>query len=231
MAKTFAGAIAKARIIEDSVAGGLPDSLWMDEIYVTEGDLAVAEFRIQRLTQRWPFTSESFVNEEGLNHLDSSPIRQLAWQFCNKAVTWETMHVKSAEYYSQLNQWDKAELEYRALLQAAPMHHIAHIHLGNALMRQQSFSEASKAFEQSLEIQPNAYAYKMMGRISMMREDAAAGKVYFEKAVKIAPNDIEAQFDLAQTYAISAEFKKANLWVQRVLHKRPFRASFVALSS
>ena len=217
MAKTFAGAIAEAGIIENSVAGGLPDSLWMDEIYVTEGDLAVAEFRIQRLTQGWPFTSEGSINKEGFNLLDSSPIRQLAWQFCNKAVTWETMHVKAAEYYSELNQWDKAELEYRALLQAEPMNHSPYIYLGNALMRQQSFDEALKALEQSLEIKPSAYAYKMMGRISMMREDAAAGKVYFEEAVKIAPNDIEAQFDLAQTYALTAEFEKANLWVQRVL--------------
>ena len=168
----------------------------MDEIYVTEGDLAVAEFRIQRLTQRWPFTAESSVSEEGLNHRDSSPLQQLAWQFCNEAIAWETMHVRAAEYYSQLNQWDEAELEYRALLQAMPMHHVAHIHLGNALMHQQSFGVALNAFEQSLEIKPNAYAYKMMGRICMMREDAAAGKVYFEKAVKIARNDIEAQFDL-----------------------------------
>ena len=219
MAKTFAAAIAKAGIIEDSVVGGLPDSLWIDEIYVTEVDLAVAELRIQRLTQRWPFTPESSVNGEGLDHLDSSPIRQLAWQFCNRAITWETMHVRAAEYYSQLNQWDKAEREYRALLQAMPMHHIAHIYLGNALMRQESFGEALKTFEQSLEIQPSAYAYKMMGRIFMMREDAAVGKVYFEEAVKIAPNDIDAQFDLAQTYAMTAEFEKANIWVQRVLRR------------
>ncbi len=230
MAKTFAGAIAKAGIIENSVAGDLPDSLWIDEIYVTEGDLAVAEFRIQRLTQGWPFTSESSVEKEGSNFLDSSPIRQLAWQFCNKAVDWETMHVKSAEYYSQLNQWDKAELEYRALLQAAPMNHIAHIYLGNALMRQKSFGEALKVFEQSLEIKPSAYAYKMMGRIYMMREDAAVGKVYFEEAVKIAPNDIEAQFDLAQTYALTAEFEKANLWVQRVLRMNRYHEGARKLS-
>ena len=217
MAKTFAEAISEAGILGNSVAGSLPDSLWTDEIHVTDVDLAVAEFRIQRLTQRWPFTPESSVFEEGLNYLDSSPLRQLAWQFCNEAITWETMHVRAAEHYSQLNQWDNAELEYRALLQAIPMHHIAHIHLGNALMRQQSFGEASKAFKRSLEIQPSAYAYKMMGRIFMMREDAAVGKVYFEEAVKIAPNDIEAQFDLAQAYAMTAEFEKANLWVQRVL--------------
>ena len=217
MAKTFAEAIAEAGIIGNSVARGLPDSVWMDEIYVTEADLAIAEFRIQRLTQRWPFIPEGLANEAASTPFDSSPLRQLAWQFCKGEITWETMHVAAAEYYSQQNQWDKAELEYRALLQAMPMHHIAHIYLGNALMRQQSIGEALEAFEQSLEIQPSAYAYKMMGRIFMMREDAAVGKVYFEEAVRIAPDDIEAQFDLAQVYAMTAEFEKANLWVQRVL--------------
>ena len=172
---------------------------------------------MQIVSQRWPFTTESSINEDDFNILDASPVRQLAWLFCKGVITWETMHVQAGDYYSQRRQWVKAGLEYRALIQATPISHSPYIYLGDALMRQQRFDAALETFRQSLEIQESAYAYKMMGRIYMMREDVAVAKVYFEKAVETAPDDIDAQFQLTEAYAMTGDFKKANLGIQRVL--------------
>jgi tetratricopeptide (TPR) repeat protein len=209
MAKKFAEAIVNAKYIGSPRVRNLPDSLWLHKSGITDVDMAVANIRIQYLKMGWPFTAGSPPPKE--------EFRSLALQFWHDEINWEKMHVQAAEYYTQQKLWDKAEKEYRALIHATPMNASPYMFLGRLLVNQQKIDEALEAFLEAIKFEQNAYAYNMVGSIYLLRNEVSKGITYLERAVQLAPSDMQARFQLAQGYAMKGDFPNANLAIQQVL--------------
>lgn len=224
MAKKFAEAIVNAEYIGTPRVKNLPDSLWLHKSGITDVDMAVANIRIQYLKMGWPFTAGSPPPKEefrlsktpGVNDYNEF-IENLALQFWHDKINWEKMHVQAAEYYTRQKLWDKAEKEYRALIHATPMNASPYIFLGRLLANQQKMDKALEAFLEAIKFEKNAYAYNMLGSIYLLRNEVSKGITYLEKAVRLAPSDMQARFQLAQGYAMKGDFSNADLAIQQVL--------------
>jgi Tfp pilus assembly protein PilF len=67
----------------------------------------------------------------------------------------------------------------------------------------------------------SAAAYNGLGLIAIQRQDAAAARGYFEKAVQLDPDLIEAQLNLGLIYRMAGEAAKARACFEAFLAKAP----------
>ena len=104
---------------------------------------------------------------------------------------------------------NEAAAEYRLALQLnlasdRPLSGVAtecHVLLGQIANLQGHTQEAIDDYHQALGVAPgNALAYKSLGIIYFPRGDYAQAKVYFEKAVELAPQEEESRFYLGTCY-------------------------------
>lgn len=217
MAKTFAEAIAAGNYLKLPLASPGPDSLWRSQIGVTEVDLETAKIRIDVLMRSWPFTDQAPPSKEQYHLENAGAIQNLALQFWKEEITWEQMHVQAAEYYTREKQWEKAEREYRALIQATPVNTSPYIFLGRLLMNRKKWEEALTILQQAIQYEVEPVTLKMIGSIYLLQGEGGKALVYLEQAQKAVPGDSQLQLQLAQAYALQGDFIRANEYIRQVL--------------
>lgn len=75
----------------------------------------------------------------------------------------------------------------------------AQVALGLAALRQEDRAEARQALEAAIELEPqNAFALRSLGSLLVIAGAYAAAVVRFRQALKAAPDDLIAAFNLAQ---------------------------------
>lgn len=114
----------------------------------------------------------------------------------------------------------QTEIE-RAIRAGAPRNRTHHL-MAESLFLQRKFAEAREAAGRS-DIPPQfaAYAARMRGRANAALNNAEAARADFERAVRIAPRNLEAQLDLARFLASRREVPGAVAAVDRALAIQP----------
>ncbi|NIW79509.1 MAG: tetratricopeptide repeat protein [Calditrichae bacterium] len=217
MAKTFADAIVEKNYLGTATHKNLPDSLWENQIAITEIDREVASLRIRFLKSGWPFTDHAPPAMEEFDTNLNDILNSYAQQFWKNEITWEKMHVQAGQYYVRQKDWQKAELEYRALVQATPMNYAPYEFLSRLLIQQNKIDEAKELLLELIEINPTPHAYKVVGSIYLKRKKVAQAVSYLEKAVRWTPDDYQAQYHLAQGYTLLGRYEEAWRAIQVVL--------------
>ncbi len=112
------------------------------------------------------------------------------------------VHELNAEALEIQGRWDDATTEYRKILDINPMLPGVHARLGRSLLSKPhpsptDVSQAQKAFEEELEIDPrNAAAEFVLGQLAADGKDSATAITHFSKATKLDPNFAEAHLGL-----------------------------------
>jgi len=221
IAKKFAEAIISSEYLGEPVSTTIPDSIWKNKIGVTDVDRRVADLRIKALMMGWPFTDREPAAKNELQPGSSDFIEQLAFRFWKDEITWEKMHVEAAQYYTKINNFEKAEREYLALIQATPMNASPYEFLARLLIYRKKFNEALSYLLKILELENNGFAYKMIGSIYVNKKEASRGIPYLEKAIKMDPTDPQSLYNLAGAYALNQDFEQALQVIQQLKKIRP----------
>ncbi|RMG69211.1 MAG: hypothetical protein D6715_00200, partial [Calditrichaeota bacterium] len=209
MARAFARALVKSAVFGPPARDSVPDSLWAQQVGVTDVDRQVAELRIRVLTSGWPFTNAPPPSKADVPVPENDVIARLAVQFWRDEITWEQMHVKAAEYYTRSGQLEKAEREFRALIQATPMNPSPYQYLARLLLAQKKYAQAEPILHRILQLTPDPFAYKMLGSIYVNRGDVELGLPLLKRAVELAPGDPQALYNLAGALALAHQHEAA----------------------
>ena len=215
--KTFAEKIIAEQFLGKPQVENVPDTRWRSQLGVKEVDLETAKIRMDVLKSGWPFTDQPPPLKEEYQLENPGPIQKLALKFWKEEITWEQMHVQAAEYYTREKQWEKAEREYRALIQATPMNPSPYLFLGRLLMYQGKLDEALSVLQQAIRFEAEPAALKMIGSAYLLRSEGGKAAVYLERALKAMPGDGQLFVQLAQAYALQGEFAKANQYIRQAL--------------
>ena len=125
------------------------------------------------------------------------------------------VHELNAEALEIQAKWDEAAAEYRKIIEINPMLPGAHARLGRALLSKsqptpEEVSQAKKAFEEELEIDPrNATAEFVLGQIAADAKDYASSIQHFSRATKLDSNFAEAFLGLGTSLNSTKRFAEA----------------------
>lgn len=130
------------------------------------------------------------------------------------------------------NKLDDALLSFQRVLVREPQNALARVNVGYICLKKQIFGEAiehlSRAIRLDNDKKATIYAHFYLGLVYLEREMYEDAQTFFQKTVAIAPNLIEAQFELGraywfngqegaaiQTWQSAFEGNKFNLWGKR----------------
>ncbi len=190
---------------------------WEERCGVTEVDREAARLRVEYLMQGWPFRDSELPDKATLRKSNPTVIERLAWDFWEDRISWEKMHVEAARYYHQQKDYTRAAREYRALINATPVNPSPYLLLGNLLMEQQRYSQALPYYQKAIALEPSALAYRMLGSIYLLENDADSALPALESALRFNTRDAQTLFLLAQAYAMQEKYLPAKEAIRRVL--------------
>lgn len=162
------------------------EGLW-EEKSITEIDIMAASRRIQFLTSGWPFRMQQTPAAPKL----PQAIQEIADSLASARITWEQAHVMAAEWYERNGNLDKAEREYKALMDQIPVNVSAYLRLAQLLVRTNNLTEARKVLERSLEIEETFHGFSLLGKISHNDKSYAKAISLFDKARGLATTRAE----------------------------------------
>lgn len=125
---------------------------------------------------------------------------QEAIQTCLKAlqlnITGQLIYSKLALLYLQKGDIDKAIYYYQKNAQVNPLDISSQNNLATAYLQTGRMDDAKRTFEWVLTVEPYAPAYNGLGIVAMHRNDYPVARKNFESALKLDPENVEANLNL-----------------------------------
>ncbi|MDH5301839.1 MAG: tetratricopeptide repeat protein [Gammaproteobacteria bacterium] len=134
-----------------------------------------------------------------------------------------TVYSRVGGLYSDLGLLKKAMESYKAALQIAPEHHLAHYNLGILYLKQKKWPLARAEFEITKRIAPNdSRNYFNLGRAAFGEEDYVGALDYYRKALELEDGQYpKAIFNMAITYRAMNDYKQAIKHYQKAVEMQP----------
>lgn len=176
-----------------------PDSIYWHESGVTPLDTMEANFRIQILTNSWPF-KRSQLSIEDVKWDRQNIVQRLAVDMIKENITWEQAHVQLAEFYIRNKNFDAALAEYENLIKVTPYNVSPYLQAARIHMQQLRFNPALDFFLQSINVEKTVFAYQGVGEAYLHLGNPTAGIPYLEAVLSLEKNNPLTLFLLAQSY-------------------------------
>ncbi|MGD2071644.1 MAG: tetratricopeptide repeat protein, partial [Gemmatimonadota bacterium] len=217
---------------------------------VTAVDTLAAAYWIARLTAGFPFTSTSpggapVTVGDTLHPRD--PVEAIALGMYRNALPWPEAQRRLYDYYLSEGRGDDALHVARVLADELPLLGDARLMAGRAAVVADRPEVALEAFRTAQRIRPTLFAAQSIGGLLAARGDTAAARSYFERVVRMAgrdqqaalalrafdaipglerasrerPDDPEVWADLAGTYLLTAQYRRAESAARRALEADP----------
>jgi tetratricopeptide (TPR) repeat protein len=124
--------------------------------------------------------------------------------------------------YMEYGEYDRAEQEFRAILELAPTYPRVYYNLGLLALRRDRPDEAMAAFERTIALAPgDAAAWTHVGILALRSGDAARAERAFETALGIDPMQRDALNNLATIHLERREWSRALELTDRALQRDP----------
>ena len=175
---------------------------------MTQIDYAIAELRITDLRSRWPY-KESERTVPSFSSFRSEHVEELALDVKEGILSWAEAHKIYADSLYDLNEFEDAEGEYRALVVANVSDVLPYLRLAELLLRKGLLEEAYELLERSTKINTSQFALKWMGSILLGNELPGNAIGYLAEANKMEPSDKEVLYNLTVAYIETGRIEEA----------------------
>jgi tetratricopeptide (TPR) repeat protein len=123
---------------------------------------------------------------------------------------------------------DQAIEAYEKAAQFNPADVESEINLATAYLEQGKLADADRCFRWALANGESAPAYNGLGLIAIQRQDPAAARTHFERAVALDPDLVAAQLNLGLIYKMAGDIPRARACFEAFLAKAP-RAQYATI--
>ncbi len=197
-----------------------PDSIYWHFSGVTSVDVAEADFRIEILTNSWPFT-DSVITVDDLTYDRNDYIQQLSIAMFKGEKTWEEAHVTLGEYYIRQNKLDLALLEYNSLMKMTPYNVSPFLQAGKIQMHQRRFRSALNIFMKSLAVEKTILAYQGIGEAYLHLGEPHKGIPYLQAALKSDKKNPLTLILLAKSYYRTGDKENSKKYAHQLYRINP----------
>ena len=186
MAKGYASAIRRLGCLADEEQWGRRDTvddrtLW-NERTVTDLDERIALERTARITSTYPFATRSLSVPPTF---PQDSLGTLALRVIDGHWGAGDAHLAAAEYYVRRGQLHDAEREYRTLISLDSQEVSSYLGLAKLCIQQGRLEEASRVVSASLQVEPTAMAYTMLGEIAFETGNNEAASTAYQEALPL----------------------------------------------
>lgn len=196
IAKAFYNTMKEYKII---------DTVWaninLDEeknIGFTQLDSVYADLSVRRIKSSWPFTPRNTPNKFLTDFVPSNILEEITLKILkDPEYSIESGHMELGEYYEKQNQFDKAYLEYNALINSIPQEVEFQISAATVLIKMKRYNDAFDLLKNSLSYKQTPFAYKWLGQIELLRNNYSQAIYYLKKADL---KDSQVVFNLGRAY-------------------------------
>jgi len=116
---------------------------------------------------------------------------------------------------------DQAIEAYEKAAQFNPADVESEVNLATAYLEQGKLADAERCFRWALATEESAAAYNGLGLVAIQRQDAAAARTHFERAVALDPDLVVAQLNLGLLYKMAGDIPRARACFEAFLAKAP----------
>jgi len=149
---------------------------------VTDLDAEIGNIRVEILKSAWPFQE----NPSGVYHYDPKTfLQQVAFDYCQKNITWEEAHYRMGKYYTDTKQYDLALREYNAVATARPYSYYPKMMKGDILVLQGKYSDAEQVYQQAMVLNENQFVHLRMGILLVQLQRFDDAIQHLEKALTL----------------------------------------------
>ena len=136
------------------------------------------------------------------------------------------VHELSADIFEVQNRFDEAVAEYRKAIELNPAAPDLHFRLGRALLLEghspELLAQAASEFRTELTLNPeDASCPFQLGQIALVETKTADAKAYFEAALKLAPDFVQALLALGKLESSARNYPRAIELFSRVTQLEP----------
>ena len=178
------------------------------ENYTSELDSIIGNFRIAILKNDWPFSNSPIEDKSKLvklnNHVDS-----IAFDAATGNITWIKAHEILANHYLKTNDIDNFLIEVNVLINQYPFMLENYKSAVELLLTKKMFDRALPYLIKMYNFEPNYFAAKWIGNISLNNKKTEKAIYYLSKAAEFDSNDPQLYYNLAGAYFINQNFDKA----------------------
>jgi choline-sulfatase len=126
---------------------------------------------------------------------------------------------RMGDLYMRSGNKDEAIAAYEKAAQLNPLNASTQTNLGTAYLEKGRVAEAERVFQFVLASEEYAAAYNGMGLVSIQKQDPNTARGYFEKAVQLDPDLVEAQLNLGLIYRMGGDDARARIHFKAFLAK------------
>ncbi|OQX95215.1 hypothetical protein B6I21_06565 [candidate division KSB1 bacterium 4572_119] len=196
------------------------DSVYWYKSGITALDLAEANFRIQILTNSWPF-KDSVVTIENVNRDKNNLLHLLAISVIKEEKTWEQAKVELAQSFIRNRNFENALWEYESLIKLTPYNSSPYIQAAKIHMHQRRFEQAAKLFKKSLQIEPTVIAYQGIGEAFFHQGQPGKSLPFLDKALSMEKNNPLTLFLLAKSLYRAGDLNQSIQYVEKLSSINP----------
>jgi arylsulfatase A-like enzyme/cytochrome c-type biogenesis protein CcmH/NrfG len=126
---------------------------------------------------------------------------------------------RMGDLYLRSGKKEDAIAAYEKAGRLNPLNSSTQSNLGTAYLETGRVAEAERVFQFVLTTEEYAAAYNGLGLVSIQRQDPATARAYFEKAVQLDPDMVEAQLNLGLIYKMAGDIPRARTCFEAFLAK------------
>ena len=129
------------------------------------------------------------------------------------------LYSRIADLYLRSGRKDQAIPYYEKAAQYNPSDVESQSNLATAYLEKGRVADAEKIYKWILTVEEYPAAYNGLGLIAIQRQDPAAARAQFEKAVQLDPDLVEAQLNLGLIYKMAGDRARARTCFEAFLAK------------
>jgi len=189
---------------------------------LTRLDSVIADFKIRRLKNSWPFVDKQIIITDPLDSIiPVDIIEKYALDVIRKKTTWEEAHANLGQYYLERKDYYRFVREFNSLIEFAPFNDSPYEFISNALVTAQLFDQAYPYLIKLNKINPTEFSNKWIGIILMIHNNYKLAIQYLEKSKSFNPNDQQVLYNLSGAYFTINEYQKALDMINACLNLNP----------
>ncbi len=225
MAKAYAGAIREMGILAtpDEWASNdtISDETFWKNRHLTEIDELIAERRTEVLTSGWPF-KDQYPIVDPVPEKDT--LRSIAERATRGILNWKKAHEQAADYYEGRKEFEKAELEYRTIINQIPLDVRAYLRLARLQLDRDLIGLARQTLLASMSVEETALASRALGDIALRSGRSGDAVTHYERLAKFPQSPQERDengYLLALAYLQSNNPDAAVRLLERLILENP----------
>ncbi len=186
MAQAFCTALRENNVLLDKNSWPSLISLNVEDCRrltnVTAADLALADWRIRKLTSHWPFTKTTdWSRLQPQNWLDS-----LAVAYLQKKIPWSEVHYRAARHYEVADQTQLAIAEYSAIAYIRPDAYYPRLRIGSLYLAAKQPAQALPFLQGAEKINPQSpFVEYQLGTTYLIEGKIEVAAQAFERALAL----------------------------------------------